>query len=108
MKIKVSKVFADFINKTAMELNFPVHAQVVNLSENSYRWNVTTNIWDAEEYGDYDWTKGTFKAIMLTYPEDYYACPGYLTTKELNKEFKRLNVSDMDGLKNMVRGLCEI
>lgn len=108
MKIKVSKVFADFINKTAEELNFSVHAQVVNLTENNYRLNVDYNIWDAQAYGDYNSNKGTFKAIRLSYPDDFCACPHYLTTKELNKEFKRLNVSDVEGLKNMISNICEI
>ena len=37
MKIKVSKVFADFINKTAKELGFKAEASVVTMGERGCR-----------------------------------------------------------------------
>jgi len=108
MKIKVSKVFAEFINTTAKELNFKVTAKVVELSENSYRWNVDLDIFRAYDYGDVNDKNGKFKAIMLVYPENYYAVPNYLTTYQLIKEFKRLHISTVAELKEMIKGLCEI
>ena len=108
MKIKVSKTFAKFINDTAKELNFKVSAKVVELSENSYRWNVDSDIFRALDYGDYDICSRTGKAIMLVYPEDYFACPNYLTTYQLNQEFKRYNVSSLEDLKSMIKNMCEI
>ena len=108
MKIKVSKVFADFINQTAKELNFNVSAKVVELSENSYRWNVDLDIFRAYDYGDVNDRNGKFKAIQLLYPENYFAAPAYLTTYQLISEFKRLHVSTVAELKDMIKGLCEI
>ena len=108
MKIKVSKTFAKFINDTAKELNFKVSAKVVELSENSYRWNVDSDIFRALDYGDYDISNRTGKAIMLVYPEDYFACPNYLTTYQLTQEFKRNSVSSLEDLKNMIKNMCEI
>lgn len=108
MKIKVSKTFAKFINSVAQEQGWKVLAQVVTVSKEKYSFIVGGDIYDAAEYGDYDYTTGKVKAIMLTYPAEYYSCGQYLTTKLLNKEFKRQNVSDVSGLKRMIRDLCEI
>ena len=105
MKIQVSKVFADFINKTVTN----VEASVRKMSENEYRMNVGSfGLWDAEQYGDYDWQTGKYKAIVILYPDDYYACPRYITTKELDKEFKRRGVKDAEGLKSMIKDMIEI
>ena len=109
MKIKVSKKFADFINKTAKELGFEAEASVVTMGERGYCLNVGSNaMFDAEDNGDYDWRTGEFKAIRVCYPDSYYACPQYLTTAELVKEFRRNHVSTIDELKSMVRSMCEI
>lgn len=108
MKIKVSKVFADFINKTAKEMNFAVSAKVIELTENMYCFHVDSNIFHAYDYNDVNENNGKFKVIILTYPGNYYAVPNYLTTYQLTKEFKRRNITDVNGLKNMIRNLCEI
>ena len=56
MKVKVSKVFADFINKTAKELGFKAEASVVKMSERAYCLNVGLNaMLDAQDTDDYDW-----------------------------------------------------
>ena len=108
MKIKVSKTFAKFINDTAKELNFKVSAKVVELSENMYRLHVDCDLFRALDYGDFDICTRTGKAIMLVYPENYFACANYLTTYELNQEFKRYNVSSLEDLKSMIKNMCEI
>ena len=108
MKIKVSKVFADFINKTAKELGFEVSAKVVELSENMYRLHVSYDIFRAEDFGDYNYNTGKYKAIKILYPENYFACPNYLTTYQLTQEFKRNNVSTISELKEMIKNICEI
>lgn len=108
MKVKVSKVFAKFINDTAKEMGFKCEAEVVTMSVETYHVYVDYDLIDAERYGDYDMYKGTAKAIRLDYPDDYCSMPRYLTTKELTKEFHSCHVQDVDGLKRMVRNMCEI
>lgn len=109
MKIKVSKVFADFINKTAKELGFCAEASVERMSERMYRLHVGLNaMLDAQDTDDYDWAEDEYKVIRVVYPESYYACPQYLTTTALNKEFNRRGVTNVDQLKQMVRSMCEI
>ena len=103
MKIQVSKVFADFINKTVKG----VDAQVVKLTDRQYRFNCG-DPWDAGEHGDYDWQTGLYKAILVCYPADYYACPRYVSTKELTGEFRRQGVKDWEGLKEMLKDMLTI
>lgn len=108
MNIKVSKVFAKFINTTAKELGFEAHAEVVLLPYDTYHLHTGQSIVDASFAGDYDWKTRDFKTIMVTYPDEYYACPVYLTTKSLVEEFHSRGVSTADELKEMLRDMLEI
>ena len=101
MKIKVSKVFADFINANCANLS----ARVIKLSQSNYAWTVG-DPW--ENAADYDYNTGHFKAIEITYPANYYATPQYLTTGVLCKEFRRRNVRDISGLVKMLQDMLYI
>jgi len=106
MIVKVSKVFASFINKTAKEMGFKAHAEVVTISRGAYSFTTGTDLWDAGE--DYDYVAGTCKAIKVSYPDEYYACNRYLTTYGLTTEFRRRGVKTADGLKEMLRDMLEV
>lgn len=109
MKVKVSKVFADFINKTAKELGFKAEASVVTMSERGYRLNVGLDaMLDAQDNGDYDWAEDEYKVIRVAYPDEYYSMPQYMTTASLTKEFRRRGVSTEEELQQMLREMCEI
>lgn len=105
MKIQASKVFADFINRTAANMGFKARAELVYFTENGYTMNV--NIW-GPSWSDYDSKTGKYKVIRVEYPAEYYAAPVYLTTGELCAEFRRRNVRDFDGLAEMIRDLLYI
>lgn len=110
MKIKVSKVFANYINKCAKEMGFKAEASVEKMSENQYRYCVG-NVFDAMDYGDGymdDQGRDVFKAIAISYPYDYYAASKYLTTKQLLNEWRRRNGKTEQDLREMIRELCEI
>lgn len=95
MIIKVSKVFANFINETAKEFGKKFHAEVVKFS----------TIGDEV---DYDWSTGRFRNIQITYPYGYYAVPQYFSTRYLVREFKRRGVKTVEDLKKMIVDICEI
>lgn len=110
MKIKVSKVFANYINKCAKEMGFKAEACVETMSENQYRFCVG-DVFDAMDNGDCDMDdegRDVFKAIAISYPYDYYASTKYLTTAQLNKEWRRRNGQTEQDLREMIRELCEI
>lgn len=106
MNIQVSKVFAKFINKTAKEMGFKAHAEVVALGSSAYTFATGTDRWDGE--CDYDWEHDTYRVIEVSYPYDFYATRKFLTTYELNQEFKRRGVKTEDELKEMLRDMLEI
>ena len=108
MNIQVSKVFAKFINKTAKEMGFEVHAEVVLLPYEGYSFYTGQSVVDASFSGDYDWETRDFKTIKVTYPDNYYACPVYLTTKGLVEEFRSRGVKTMEELKDMLREMLEV
>lgn len=110
MKIRVSKVFANYINKCAKEMGFKAEACVETMSENQYRFCVG-NVYDAMDCDDYYLTfdgRDVFKAIAISYPYDYYAPTKYLTTAQLNKEWRRRNGKTEQDLREIIRELCEI
>ena len=107
MNIQVSKVFAKFINATAKELGFEAEAYVVTMTEGMYRMCVGDPFhawWEANDITP----DGMYKAIRIDYPAEYYACPKYLTTKQLVTEFRRSNVQTWGELKELVRQMVEI
>ena len=106
MRIQVSKVFANFINKTAKEMGFEAHAEVIALRSSAYTFATGNDIWHGE--CDYDWETGTYRVIEVSYPYNFYATRKFLTTHELTTEFKRNDVKDVAGLKEMLRNMLEI
>lgn len=101
MKIKVTNVFADFINANCANLS----ARVIKLSQSNYAWTVGD---PCENEVDYDFKTGYFKAIEITYPANCYAVPQYLTTGLLCKEFRRRNIRDVSGLIKMLQDMLYI
>lgn len=110
MQIKVSKVFANYINKCAKEMGFKAEASVEKMGESQYGYCVG-NVFDAMDFGDSDMNNEgqyVFKAIAISYPYDYYAPTKYLTTKRLLNEWRRRNGKTEQDCREMIRELCEI
>ena len=106
MNIAVSKVFAQFINKTAKEMGFEAHAEVLALRSSAYTFATGVDMWDGE--CDYDWKTGTYRVIEVSYPYDFYATRKFLTTYELTREFRQRGVKTVEELKEMLRDMLEI
>jgi len=106
MNIQVSKTFANFINKTAKEMGFEAHAEVIALRPSAYTFATGTDLWDGE--CDYNWNTNTYRVIEVSYPYDFYATRRFLTTYELTKEFRRRGVKTAEELKDMLRDMLEI
>lgn len=106
MYIQVSKVFAKFINDTAKLRGFAARAEVVEVSENFYKWNV--DIFGPKSERDYNWQTGKYKVIAVEYPGEYYAPIRYLSTDELISEARAAGVHDIDSARDMLQALLEI
>jgi hypothetical protein len=105
MVIKVSKVFAKFINATAKELGFKCKASVITIPAHGYTFITGVDLWDGEcDYAG----NGMYKVIYVEYPYEYYACARHLTTYELVREFRQRGVKTVEELKEMLRDMLEI
>lgn len=101
MKIKVTKVFAKFIESNCPNLS----AEVVEMSHDTYGYYVGS-IWDAGD--DYDPATGKYKAICVNYPPKFYASPRYISTAQILDEFHRCNVTNVAGLVAMLNNWLQI
>lgn len=118
MKIKVTKVFANYLNKLAKQGVLDIdHAEVKTFSERQYELNVG-DPWDADEYGDCteDWVQHgddfnfepVYKAIVVFYPDSYYAMPKCISTELLVTTAKWRKVTTEEELKEMLKDLINI
>lgn len=89
MKIKVSKVFAKHIEKVLDIEGYKV--EVTELTDDQYQALVGESVYTAEQWGDFNYKTRATKAIRIEYPEDYYALPRYLSTREINQMFKGIS-----------------
>lgn len=105
MKVKVSKVFASFINQVAKDRNLNFSAEVVEIPSNTYGFLVGDR-WAGEI--DYNSKTGKFKAIKVVYPYEYYCNPVYVSTDNLTRNFRRYGVQDIEGLKDMICDLYAV
>ena len=105
MIIKVSKVFAKFINETANKEGFKANAIYSELSPLAYSHYVGDRLINI---ADYNSKTGKYKVIRVEYPAEYYCSPVFLTTVHLNREFNRNAVETVDDLRNMLRDMLEV
>lgn len=111
MKIKVSKVFANYLNKLAKQGVLDIdHAELKTFSERQYELNVGDPM-DAEYYGDEDFDDDgnlVYKAIVVFYPDSYYAMPKCISTELLVTTAKWRKVTTEEELKEMLKDLINI
>lgn len=111
MKIRVSKVFANYLNKLAKQgvLNME-HAEVRTFSESCYSLHVGEPM-DADYYDDFDYDDDgnlLYKAIVVTYPYEFHALPKYLTTELLTTTYNWRKVGNEEELIEMLKDLINI
>lgn len=106
MRIAATTTMAAALNKAFKAKGYKGYkAKQVYLTADQYRWEVG-DIYDAEDYGDYNDDKRAYRAIVVLYPDDYYACPRYLTTKDLNRLFSKGDT--LESYTTRVAEDCEI
>lgn len=101
MKIKPTHKMVSFLKKVLDGCK----VNLVELNPEQFKWCVDYNEFDHES--DFDWETRTFKVIRVTYPDEYYACPKYLTTKDLQFCLKQSNKT-LDSFLNEVKAFCAI
>lgn len=94
MKIASTKTMTTLLNRVAKEMGITDrHFRYITVSPEVYKRYVDIEIYNAYDNGDYNWETGKIRAIEVEYPSEYYANNNYLTTKDLNRIFKRYKSS---------------
>ena len=88
MLIAATKKMVNELNKAAKAAGRPEKFGHVTMTPASYKWYVGMDTDGAFDYGDYNYSTGLMRAIRVEYPADWYACDGYITTKQLNKLYR--------------------
>lgn len=110
MKIASTMTMAKLLNRLAKEMNKGMSFRYITTTPEIYKAYIDMDLWDAEDYGDYNFNTGRLRAIEVEYPSEYYACNNYLTSKELNKIFKnnRGAIENADDFAKVVVEAMEI
>lgn len=107
MQVKVSKVFANFINKVAKENGKRFTASVEEIQDKFYRYYTGSDP-ENVDFSSTSYGRFYYKAICIDFPADYYANEIYFSTSQLTQAFNRYNVETVDDLKRMILDICEI
>lgn len=87
MKVQATKAMTSEINAYFKENGIPYEAIYETMSPAAYRWEVDINAEQHED--DFLPATGKMRAIKISYPENFYACPRYVTTRDLLKVFRK-------------------
>lgn len=101
IKIKVTNTMFRLIKKALPQYK----VELVKLTEEEFKWCVDLDVWGNEV--DYCYKDNTFKVIRIIYPPEWYACDKYLTTKDLEYNFKQSDKT-LKGFIDEVVGFCGI
>lgn len=102
MIVAVTKKMADAINKRVKQMGYTAIMETMTPNEFSIK------VGSAFQHDDdYNVSTGMMQVIMIIYPENYYAVPRYLTTKELRSAYHHSN-GTYDGFMDEIAELVEI
>lgn len=106
MKIASTKTMTTLLNKIAKEMGkTDMHFRYITVSPEVYQRYIDMDIYDAEDNGDYNWETRKLRAIEVEYPDEYYACNKYLTTKDIKRIYRwhKLEITTAEELaKNII------
>lgn len=103
IKVKASNTLAKVLNEAFKNKGYDI--SLTKMSEYNYSMMVDYNIFNHDE--DFDYKTNLFKVIMINYPDDYYACSKFLTTKDLLRILKNSDKT-FDGFIKSVWNEIEI
>lgn len=87
MKIKATKTMATALNKAMKNLGYKVSLE--KFTERQFALYVDIDSYKHD--ADYNIEDGTFNVLKVEYPQNYYACNRYITTRDLVRAYKNSN-----------------
>lgn len=89
MNVQVSKTMTNEINNYFKTNGIPYAAIYETMTPAAYGWNV--DIYAEQHEDDFLPASGKMRAIKILYPGELYACPRYITSRELSQVFRKSN-----------------
>ena len=97
MRVEATKTLTTWLNNQFKQHNIPYKAIYATMTQREYDWQVGDS---SMEY-DYNFTTGKYRVIKILYPDDYYACLQYLTTRQLIHLAQNINRSEEKFFNNI-------
>ena len=98
MRVEATKTLTAWLNNQFKQHNIPYKAVYATMTQREYDWQVGDT---SMEY-DYNFTTGKYRVIKILYPDNYYACPQYLTTTLLLKLARNIHGDANLSYKNII------
>lgn len=95
MKLTTTKTLTNILNK-----NSKYKITLEKLTIEQFKILVDFDVWEHEI--DYDFTTGKFKVIKVVYPDNFYACDNYITTKDLQRIIQTFASNEQKTLDNFI------
>lgn len=106
MRVQATDLMARNINKAMKARGFEGNVSLAKIPLNNYM--ILTGGEPCENERDYNERAGAFNTIRVVYDAGYYACPVYLSTRDLHTIFNRARAKDYDGFMDEVFRTIEI
>lgn len=100
MRVQISKTLTNWLNNQFKQHNIPYKAIYTTMTRRDYDILVGDTSMDTLIY-DYDFFTQQYKTIKILYPDNYYACPQYLTTRQLIHLAQNINRSEEKFFNNI-------
>ena len=105
MKVAATTTMAKMLAKAVKDKGYKV--RYITCDAEAYKWYVG-DIYEAEDQGDWLPNTNKFRAIEIQYPSEYYACPQYLTTREISNIFRTYRCKSAEDLIDRLVEAVEI
>lgn len=101
MKLKTTKTLADLLNK-----NSKYTITQTKLTTRQFQFYVDFDTYLHEI--DYDINTNTFKVFTVTYPQNYFSSPKYITTADLIKIYNKLSTKSLTAFIEAFNDFIEV
>ena len=105
MKVAATTTMAKMLDKAVKDKGYK--ARYITCTRDECLWYIG-DIYEAEDYGDWLPNTNKFRAIEICYDPYDYACPRYLTTREISNIFRTYRCKSAEDLIDRLVEAVEI
>jgi len=108
LNIKVSQPMLKVVREVCEKIACVESVSIMKVSERTYQMQVCPiGLWNVCDESDLC-SDGKYRFFQVIYAEDCFAPPRNISTPELVYMFNQKKVSDLDGLKELLKDMIQI